>query len=310
MSFHLAPPQASTFAPEIDTITLSLLGISVAIMILVAGLILYFGIRYRKGSPHSRVLDRRGQSLLEWGWTFASFFIFIALCGWAAYVFFQMHTPPAGATEIAVVGKQWMWKFQHADGRRELNELHVPVGTPILLSMISQDVIHSLFVPAFRIKQDVLPGRYTRTYHLFCTQYCGTMHAEMRGTITVLSHADYQRWLSSGLSAEPRYEELAARGYKLFSQLGCVHCHGAGASVHAPPLEHLYGSQVPLSDGRHVFADEDYLRESIVNPRAKIVEGYQPLMPPFSKQASEEDLLALIAYLKSLTSAPNGDYSD
>jgi cytochrome c oxidase subunit II len=305
----LFPKSASTFAPQVDHIMIAMLLMSAFMIFLVFGLILCFGIRYRKSSTHSRKIRTRGQSLLEWAWTFASLFIFLGICAWAAQVYMEMHIAPPGASEIIVVGKQWMWKFQHADGARELNELHIPVGTPILLTMTSEDVIHSFFVPAFRIKQDVLPGRYTRTwfeatrpgeYHLFCTQYCGTLHAEMRGKVIAMTPAAYQRWMETGLTTKVSFGDhtLAARGQTLFNKMGCIACHSPNAAVRAPMLDHLYGNLVALSDLTTVTADENYLRESIVNPEAKIVKGYENIMPSYSKQLSEEDLLALIAFIK------------
>jgi cytochrome c oxidase subunit 2 len=232
-----------------------------------------------------------------------------------------MHSPPPGAIEVTAVAKQWMWKFQHPNGRRELDELHVPVGKPVLLTLTSQDVIHSFFVPEFRVKQDVLPGRYTRVwfeatrpgdYHLFCTQYCGLDHARMRGQVHVLTPEDYERWLQGGEPADgARFGRaggpalsMAARGGRLFTRLGCVSCHGLNPGVQAPSLYGVYGSQVALSNGDTVLADENYLRESILNPRAKIVMGYPAVMPSFAGVIQEEDVLDLIAYLKSLQGTP------
>jgi cytochrome c oxidase subunit 2 len=303
--------QASTLAPEVDALALSMLAASMLVLFVVFGLIFFFGIRYRKGSPHSREGGSKNQSFLELGWSLATLAVFFGIFGWGAVLYMKMHVVPAGAAEITVVGKQWMWKFQHAEGQRELNELHVPVGKPILLTMTSQDVIHSFFVPAFRLKQDVLPGRYTQTwfqattpgeYHLFCAQYCGTAHSEMRGKIIVLSAPDYQRWLETGLSSRSTGgENKVTRGARLFNQLGCLSCHSANNSgVDAPRLDNLFGSLVALSDGTHVRADENYIRESIVNPNAKVVQGFASDMPTFSSLTNEEDVLDLIAYIKSL----------
>jgi cytochrome c oxidase subunit 2 len=321
--FALFPQAASTMAPEVDALTLALLLATGIMLLMVFLMIAFFGIRYREGSPHSRTIVWGGKHKLEWSWTFATFGAFIGLFVWGAVLYFQEHLPPAGATEITVIGKQWMWKFQHPSGRRELNELHIPVGEPILLTLTSQDVIHSFFVPAFRIKQDVLPDRYVHTwfqatrpgtYHLFCTQYCGTMHAEMRGKIIVMAQQDYQKWLQTGVSAgvsntAPRgMISMAERGRELFTRLGCISCHGKAPNVQpgvrAPDLNGLFGKQVALSDGSTVLADENYIRESIINPQAKITMGYQIIMPSFAKTTSEDDLLDLIAYIKSLRGTP------
>jgi cytochrome c oxidase subunit 2 len=231
---------------------------------------------------------------------------FLVFFGWGAYVYLRTHEAPRDALEVTVVAKQWMWKFEHPDGHRELDELHVPVGKPVLLTMTSQDVIHSLFVPDFRIKQDVLPGRYTRVwfeattpgeYDLFCTQYCGTSHAGMSAKVVALPPSEYQAWLQSGIA---RVASTGSdRGRKLYERMACVSCHGGGSQVRAPSLGGVFAKPVHLSDGQEVVADENYLRESILNPQAKIVAGYDPLMPSFAGMLSEDDVLDLIAYLKA-----------
>jgi cytochrome c oxidase subunit 2 len=224
---------------------------------------------------------------------------------WGAMVFFHAQRPPRGAIEIYAVGKQWMWKFQHMDGQREINELHVPIGQPVKLTMISQDVIHSFFVPAFRVKQDVLPGRYTtvwfqatRTgrYHLFCAEYCGTQHSGMIGSVVVMEPAQYQAWLSGGGGEG----SLAQSGEKLFQDLACNTCHRSDSGARGPDLAGIFGSQVTLQAGQKLVADEAYIRESILNPQAKLVMGFQPIMPTFQGQVSEEGLMSLVAYIKSL----------
>jgi cytochrome c oxidase subunit 2 len=229
----------------------------------------------------------------------------MVIFAWGASLFFTISRPPAGALEIQVVGKQWMWKFQHPDGQREINELHVPVGRPVKLTMASEDVIHSFFVPAFRVKMDVVPGRTTTTwfeatkpgvYHLFCAEYCGTKHSGMIGRVVVLEPVQYQQWLSGGAIGEPP----ALAGEKLFRNLGCNACHRPGPGGLGPSLEGLFGTSRELQTGDTVMADEDYLRESILNPNARIVAGYQPIMPPFQGRITEEGLLQLIAYIKSL----------
>jgi cytochrome c oxidase subunit 2 len=230
---------------------------------------------------------------------------------WGAVIYFKERTPPRGATEVYVVAKQWMWKLQHEEGQREINELHVPVGRDVKMILTSQDVIHSFYVPAFRIKQDVLPGRYTTawfhptkagTYHLFCAEYCGSQHSGMIGQVVVLEPAQYQAWLSGGGAAG----SMASNGQNLFLQLGCATCHRSDTQGRGPNLAGLFGSPVQLEDGRVVTADENYVRESILTPGAKIVSGFKPIMPAFQGLVSEEQLNALVAYVKSLNQNPAG----
>jgi len=306
---------ASNLAREVDWIFWGLTALCGAVTLLVFVLIVVFGIRYRRGSGASRE-QRKGWSgrflstSLEIGWTVVPLLIFLALFGWAADVFFRMSKPPANADEIYVVGKQWMWKLQHTDGRREINELHLPVGRPVKLVMTSQDVIHDFFVPAFRAKQDVLPGRYTTLwftptkpgkYHLFCSQYCGTNHSTMGGWVYVSEPEEHARWLAQTSSPT----SLAARGERIFHTLGCSGCHAPGSKIPAPLLDGIFGKSVPLSDGTFVRVDEQYLRDSILLPNKQLAAGYAPLMPTFQNQISEDDLAALLAYLKSLGTAPH-----
>jgi cytochrome c oxidase subunit II len=229
---------------------------------------------------------------------------------WGAIVFFKERTPPRDATEVYVVAKQWMWKIEHAEGQREINELHVPVGRDVKLIMTSQDVIHSFYIPAFRIKQDVLPGRYTvqwfratkpGTYHLFCAEYCGTQHSGMVGDIVVMEPAQYESWINGG-STGP----LSASGEKTFAELGCPTCHRDDGQGRGPSLAGVFGKPVLLMGGRTVTADENYIRESILDPGAKIVNGYAPVMPTFQGLVSEEQLNGLVAYVKSLASEKPG----
>jgi cytochrome c oxidase subunit 2 len=243
--------------------------------------------------------------VLELMWTIIPFFIAMGMFGWGAKVFFDLYRVPAGAMEIFVVGKQWMWKVQHASGQREINELHVPAGRPVRLIMGSEDVIHSFYIPAFRVKADVIPGRYNTLwfqattpgrYHLFCAEYCGTKHSGMIGSVVVMEPTEYQAWLSGG----PTSDSPAATGEKLFTSLACVTCHTGDAASRGPNLAGVFGHEVELQGGGKVVADEAYLRESIVNPQAKVVAGFPPIMPPFQGMVSEEQLLQLIAYLKSL----------
>ncbi|WP_156678108.1 cytochrome c oxidase subunit II [Sphingomonas profundi] len=297
--------QASTLAPRVDGIFWMLTGLSVAIMLLVGLLILIFSFRYRRGSKAKRgPVPEKLSGEIEIGWTVATLFVFVFVFWFAAALDTEQFEIPKDAMEIHVVAKQWMWKLEHPNGAREINALHVPVGVPVKLVMTSQDVIHSFFVPAFRTKQDVLPGRYVQawfqaskvgTYHLFCTEYCGTDHSRMIGGIIVQSPADYARW-SSG---QPQGDSLADQGAGLFVAMGCTGCHGGSAVVRAPSLAGLYGRAVPVGDGRFVTADEGYLRDSILLPQKDIVAGYAPVMPSYQGVASEDDVVKLVAYLKS-----------
>ncbi|GGO90986.1 cytochrome c oxidase subunit II [Stakelama pacifica] len=298
-------PDASTLAPRIDHLLWLLIGLSGAIVLLVVALIIGFSIKYRRGST-----AKRGQLPgwlardVEIGWTAAIFFVAIFLFWFAATTETSQYEVPKDAMEVHVVAKQWMWKLEHPNGRREINALHIPVGVPVRLVMTSQDVIHSFFVPAFRIKQDVLPGRYTETwfqatrpgtYHLLCAEYCGTDHSQMTGGIVVMPRADYARW-SEGTDDTGT---LAQQGARLFQRLGCTGCHGNSARVRAPSLNGVYGRMQPMNDGGFRRADEQYLHDSIVRPQKDVVAGYQPVMPSYQGIASEGDIILLIAYLKS-----------
>jgi cytochrome c oxidase subunit 2 len=307
--FRLLPPEASTIATQVDRIAIVWTVFSAFILLLVFGMILGFSTRYYHAKALSWI-PQKIRNRMEWTWTTALLILGVGIGIWADWVYFDMHVPPADATPVYVVAKQWMWKVQHEDGTREIDELHVPVGEPVKLIMSSQDVIHSFYVPAFRIKQDVLPGRYTYLwfkattpgeYHLFCAEFCGTSHSAMRGKVTVMAPADFEAWKTAQVSnrAGQSGTDLASRGRDLFTTLGCVSCHGTGGKI-APQLEGLYMRTEGLRTGEKVLADENYLRESIVNPGAKIVEGYENVMPSFQGQINEEDLLALIAYIKSL----------
>jgi len=310
-SFRLFPVQASTFAVKVDQLYWFLIAVTAFFSFLIAILVIAFAIRYRRRP--GRVADQPGGSseglLLELFWTLVPLGIVIVMFVWGATLFVDQSIPPVGAEDVYVVGKQWMWKVQHPNGRREINELHVPIGRAIKVTLSSQDVIHSFFIPAFRIKQDAVPGRYTTMwfqptkageYHIFCAEYCGTAHSRMIGRVVVMEDMDYQNWLG-GYTAESPVQA----GEKLFTEFDCVSCHGSGRRQRCPPLGHLYGNEVLLSDGRKVLADEGYIRESILYPRAKIVAGYPPVMPTFLGQLSEEQIIALIAYIKSLSPNTN-----
>ena len=294
---------------RVDALYFFLLAVAVFFSLLIAGLIVFYAVKYRRRSPGSVGASIHGGMLLEIAWSVIPLLITMVIFVWGASVFFAMSHPPDETLNIYVVGKQWMWKFQHLDGQREINELHVPVGRAVKLIMTSEDVIHDVFVPAFRIKADVLPGRYTHIwfqatkpgrYHLFCAEYCGTRHSGMIGEVVVMEPSEYQTWLSGGAPEG----SLASAGEKLFQDLACVTCHRADAQGRGPMLQGLFGKTVQLLNGETVVADEAYVRESILRPSAKITAGYQPIMPTFQGLISEEQLLELIEYVKSLHTQP------
>lgn len=304
-SFYSFPVQASTYAAHFDLLWWALVAVSTFGLLLVGALVFFFGIKYRRRPDSPQYTQDVESNKLELSWTLGSTVIFVGFFAWSSYYYIHTQVPPKNAMEIMVVGKQWMWKFEHPNGRREINELHVPIGRPIRMSMISQDVIHSVGIPAFRLKQDVLPGRYTSlwfqatktgVFHLFCNQYCGTKHAEMVGTVIAMEPNAYAQWVSGASStASP-----AAEGRKLFEYYGCIACHDPGAAQRAPSLDGVYGSKVQLEGGGTVVANDDYVRESILDPGAKIVKSFQNIMPSFRGRVSEEQLMSLLAYIKSL----------
>jgi cytochrome c oxidase subunit II len=304
----LWPVEASSHAFHEDLLYLFLVVVCTAMTVLIFAVVAVFATKYRR--RHGReATPIHGSLILEIGWSVIPMGIFFVMFAWGALLFFQMRTPPRDAAEIYVVAKQWMWKLQHMEGQREINELHVPVGRNVKLIMTSQDVIHSFYVPAFRVKMDVIPGRYTTmwfrptrpgTYHLFCSQYCGTMHSGMIGQVVVMEPADYQSWMSGG----PVTGSLAQSGETLFQQLGCSTCHRFDVQGRGPNLTGVFGKPVQLEDGRAVMVDENYVRESILNPTAKVVSGFKPIMPSFQAQVNEEQLNSLVAYVKSLSVAP------
>ncbi|MFZ0957523.1 MAG: cytochrome c oxidase subunit II [Candidatus Sulfotelmatobacter sp.] len=307
----LWPERASSMAGQVDAIYIFMLVVCGLVALLVFTCLLYFAARYRS-RPDVQAEQIEGSTPLELTWSIIPLCVFMVFFAWGALVFFKQRTPPRDATEVYVVAKQWMWKLEHAEGQREINELHVPVGRDVKLIMTSQDVIHSFYVPAFRMKQDVLPGRYTvawfratkpGTYHLFCAEYCGTQHSGMIGSIVVMEPAQYEAWMSGG-PAGP----LSVTGEKIFAELGCSTCHRSDAQGRGPNLHGVFGNPVALADGRTLVADENYIRECILDPGAKRVKGFQPIMPTFQGLVSEEQVNALVAYVKSLspTRAPVG----
>jgi cytochrome c oxidase subunit 2 len=305
--FDLFPESASTLSGQIDLLYFALVALSVIFASGVFAALIFFAIRYRRGANVDRSNPLIEDSRLEITWTVIPLILGLAIFVWNAVVFFESRRAPEDTLEISVVGKQWMWKLQHPNGKSEINELHVPVDQPVKLTMISQDVIHSFYVPAFRMKQDVLPGRYTTTwfeatetgeYHLFCTEYCGTEHSLMIGQVVVMEPVQYQEWLSGGTGNEP----LDVTGGRLFQQLGCESCHRVNNEGRGPSLVGVYGSEVELTAGGTITADDAYLRESILTPNAHVVAGFEPVMPTYQGQLSEEEIVQLIAYIKSLSS--------
>lgn len=311
MTSPFSLPEASAHAAKVDDIFLLLLVLSGATVMLVFGLILLFSFRYRRGStarrgPMPEFLSRE----FEIGWTLATLLTFAFLFWWASSTDLSSLAAPSDALEIHVVAKQWMWKAQHPGGAREINALHVPLGKPVHLLMSSQDVIHSFFVPAFRIKQDVLPGRdtdirfeasKTGVFPLLCAEYCGTDHSLMRGTVVVMRQDDYAKWLVQ----QPEGDDLAHEGARLFVSEGCSGCHATSSNVHAPRLAGLYGRTVQLSDGRSIIADDAYIRNSILQPRRDIVAGYEPVMPSFKDVLDDGEIQSLTAYIRSLAQEKN-----
>jgi cytochrome c oxidase subunit II len=307
MSLDQFTTAASDYASRVDQTFWMLIALSAVVMLLVMGLAGTFVVRYRRGSNAPRgELPKAFKHEVEIGWTSATLFLFLFLFWWAASTELSALNPPKDALEIHVVAKQWMWRFQHPTGAREIDELHVPARTPVRLAMTSEDVIHDLYLPALRLKQDILPGRYTYLwftatktgiFHLTCAEFCGTDHSVMAGRLVIVEPQDYARWTA----AQPEGDDLAHQGAALFGSLGCSGCHTPGSSVHAPDLHGVYGHLVQLSDGRTVMADEAYLRDSILLPNQDIVAGFAPIMPSFRGVASEEDLVKLMAYLKSLS---------
>jgi cytochrome c oxidase subunit 2 len=306
--FSLFPPQASTLAPEIDNLYLGVLAITGFVALLVIALVAYFALKYRDHTGDRIGAPVSGSVLLEIGWSLIPFFIFIGIFVWASIVFFHIVRAPDQTLEIYSTGKRWMWRFQHVDGQREINELHVPLGRPVRVVFTSEDVLHDLFIPAFRVKADAVPGRYsaiwftatkTGEYHLFCAEYCGTRHSGMIGTVFVMAPNDYEAWLSGG-GATAGGESMVQQGQQLFTQLACVTCHLPDGSGRGPSLVGVFGSTVTLDNGTKVVADESYLRESILTSQAKIVAGYQPLMPTFQGLVNEDGLASLIEYIKSM----------
>ena len=302
----LFPSEASTIAPYMDALYFFLLAITFVGVFLVATLLVVFSVRYRK-TVHPVARQIEGSTLLEATWTIIPLGLFLICFVWGALLYFRIYNPPVNSMNIYIVGKQWMWKAEHPGGQHEINALHVPTGQPIQLTMISQDVFHSFSIPAFRIKREVIPGRYSTVwfqattpgqYHLFCTQYCGTNHSQMIGDIVVLTPEDYRKWLASSTSGA----SLAQNGERLFASLSCAACHNSRPDARGPSLAGVYGAKLALSAGGTVTADDAYLREAILNPSQHVTQGYAPIMPTYQGQVSEEGVIALVEYIKNLDS--------
>lgn len=307
--FPLFPKQASTVAEQVDGLYLFLVGVTAFFTLLIFALIFYFTIKYRRGKAVDRSNPPVSSHKMEAVWIIVPLAIAMVIFGWSTSVYFNQIRSPADAAVYHAIAKQWMWKFQNPDGKREVNELHVPVGRAIRILMTSQDVIHDLYIPAFRIKSDILPGRYTTlwfeatrpgTYHLFCAEYCGTNHSQMTGQVIVMEPDEYERWLAG----ESAGETPAQAGERLFTQYGCNTCHNETSAARGPSLTGLFGKQVNLQSGQSIEADENYIRESIFEPTSQIVAGFPAIMPTFKGQLTEDDVMQLVAYIKSLSAKP------
>jgi len=305
-SSALFPVEASTIAPYMDALYFFLVSISLVGLVFVTALIFYFSIRYRRDkNPVATQIE--GSTILEATWTIIPLALFLIVFVWGGLLYFRIYNPPPNAMNIYVVGKQWMWKAEHPGGQHEIDALHVPTGQPIQLTLISQDVFHSFSIPDFRVKREAIPGRYTTVwfqattpgvYHLFCTQYCGTLHSEMIGEVTVMTPEDYKKWLNESTSGM----SLAQNGERLFASMGCNACHSGNAAARGPNLAGVYGSKLTLTDGSQVLVNDAYLRDAILNPSQHVTAGYSPIMPTYQGQISEDGLIDLIEYIKQLQS--------
>jgi cytochrome c oxidase subunit 2 len=304
-TFPLVPEQAASVAGEVDALFLFILAVTGLFAAGIWVALIFLAVRYRRRSDSDSPPEIHGSLVLELTWTIVPLLLMGVMFVWGAKVYFHLNRPPSEAMTVSVVGKRWMWKLQHPTGQREINELHVPLGRAVKLVITSEDTIHSFFVPAFRIKKDAVPGRYNTawfratkvgSFHLFCAEYCGTEHARMGGRVVVMEPGAYQAWLAGG----PPAESPVVAGEKLFTELNCITCHRPDSTGRGPVLLGIFGRPVSLASGDTVVADESYVRESILNPAAHVVAGYQPVMPSYQTQVSEEQLISLIAYIHSL----------
>lgn len=300
----LFPAEASTISPQMDALYFFLLGMTITGVALVGALVFGFALKYRK-EKNPVATQVEGSTVLEATWTIIPLGIFLLVFVWGAYLYFRIYNPPTNAMNIYVVGKQWMWKAEHPGGQHEINALHVPTGRAVQLTMISQDVFHSFSIPDFRVKREVIPGRYSTvwfeatspgTYHIFCTQYCGTLHSGMIGEVTAMTPDDYSKWLqmsTSGMS-------LAQNGERLFASMNCNSCHSGNAAARGPNLAGVYGSKITLANGSQVLVNDGYLRDAILNPSQHVPAGYAPIMPTYQGQISEDGLIDLVEYIKNM----------
>ncbi|HXF42798.1 MAG TPA: cytochrome c oxidase subunit II [Pyrinomonadaceae bacterium] len=303
----LFPDSASTFSWQVDALYFYLIIISIAFAVPIIAAIFFFAIKYREKEKFATPEELHGSLVLETAWTIVPFIVSMTIFLGGAIVYYEQYRIPDEAMDVYVVGKQWMWKVQHPTGQREINELHVPIGRKVRLTMTTEDVLHSFYIPAFRTKADVVPGRYTYMwfeatkpgkYHLYCAEYCGLNHSGMGGWIYAMEPKDYENWLAGNVTGQTPVEA----GRDLFeNKLGCASCHAGGPSQRGAKLEGIYMKPVKLVGGQTVIADDDYIRNSILNPSSQIVEGYQPIMPTFKGQVTEEQLMYLVAYIKSLS---------
>lgn len=301
------PEQASTFAWQVDLLYVYLIVVSVVFTIPIVAAIFYFGIKYHEREKFATPEEMHGSIMLETTWSIIPFVVSMTIFLGGAIVFYNQFRLPDDGMDVYVVGKQWMWKIQHSTGHREINELHVPVGQRVKLTMTTEDVLHDFSIPAFRTKVDVVPGRYTYLwfeatkpgkYHLFCAEYCGLNHSGMGGYVYVMEQRDFDNWLSGNVSGQTPVEA----GRDLFeNKLGCASCHAGGQQQRGAKLEGIFNKEVKLVGGQSVVADEAYIRNSILNPSGQIVEGFQPIMPTFKGQVTEEQLVQLVAFIKSLS---------
>ena len=303
----IQPPAASSIAEDVDKLYYLLTGITLFFTVLIFSIIFYFMVKYRRRSEDEVTPETHTSMVLELTWTIIPSLICVVLFVWASALYVRNSRPPAASTEIFVIGKQWMWHIQHPEGPREIDELHVPVGVPVKVTATSQDVIHDFYIPAFRVKKDVLPGRYTSlwfqptetgTFHLFCAQYCGTSHSQMIGWVYVMEPQDYANWLAGG----EKTESMAQEGERLFTQFGCDSCHVSDGTGRGPSLAGVYGKPEHLAGGETRVVDESLIRQAILVPNSVHVAGRQPIMPTYQGQLNEEQMLQLIAYVKSLGS--------
>ena len=304
MNFPIIPEQASTIAMRIDIYFYFLVVLCSILTIGIFTAMIVMAVKFRKKEGEDRPSVPLENMMLEIAWTIIPTIILFGLFVWGTWIYADYLNEPEGGVEFDIVGKQWMWKVQHSNGSREVNDLHIPIDTPIKLTMTSQDVLHDYYIPAFRVKQDVVPGRFTRLwfeatklgeYHIFCAEYCGTEHSYMKGRVTVMTKEDYALWLEGGPKKSPQ-----EAGEFLFTQMGCITCHSGRADSRGPSLDGIFGTDVTFVNGTTVTRDEEYLRESIMESTKQIVEGYTALMPSFKNQLTDEDVMNLIAYVKSL----------